>query len=192
VNTIPAHSAVRRRSIQVLAALLAMIVLAGCGSSGTNPNVYVKSVCTALITWRDTVQNAGAALQAAATKAHVSLADGKQSYQAFVASLLRATTAAQKTLKAAGVPDVDNGQQVSAALNGAFGGAQKALATAASQATLIPTTTPGAYATAAATITGEIRSALSHMSAISPRQNAQLRRAANKQPACSALKAAGG
>jgi hypothetical protein len=183
----------RRGSPLALAAVVVTLALAGCGGpSGTNPNAYVKSVCTALITWRDTVQNAGATLQAAATKQHVSLSDGKQFYLTFLASLLRATTAAQKTLKAAGVPAVDGGSQVATTLVRAFGGAQKGLATAASQATLIPTTSSGAYAEATAKITGEIRSSLASMTAISPRKSPQLRAAADKQPTCSALKTAGG
>jgi hypothetical protein len=182
---------VRRRAI--LAAVLASFAVAGCGGSSTgDPNAYVKTVCTALTTWRDTVQAAGTTLQAAATQGHVSLKQGKESYLTFVAALLRATTSAATTLKGAGTPAVSGGKQVSTALVGAFGGAQKALAHAASQASLIPTTDTKAYAAAAGTVTIAIRNALSSMTAVSPRQNPQLRAAADKQPACSALKAAGG
>jgi hypothetical protein len=182
---------VRRRAI--LAAVVIALALAGCGGpSGTDPNAYVKTVCTALTTWRDTVQAAGAALQAAATQGHISLTQGKQSYLTFVAALLRATTGAGTTLKAAGSPAVNGGKQVSTALVNAFGGAQKSLAGAASQASLIPTTNTGAYAVAAGNVTSAIRNALSSMTAVSPRQNPQLRAAADKQPACSALKAVGG
>jgi hypothetical protein len=179
---------VRRSAILAIAVTSA---LAGCGgASGTDPKVYVKSVCTALARWRDDVQTAGSALESAATSGHVSLHQGKHSYLAFVAALLRATIGATTSLKAAGVPAVDGGKQVSSTLVGAFSGAQKALAIAASKASLIPTTNTGAYAAAAAEVTGSIRNALASMTAVSPRRNPQLRAAANKQPEC--IRAAGG
>jgi predicted small secreted protein len=182
---------VRRRAI--LAVVVVSLALAGCGgSSGADPSAYVKSVCTALTTWRDTVQAAGQTLQAATAQSHLSLNQGKQSYLMFVAALLRATTTAGSTLKGAGTPAVNGGKQVSTALVNAFGGAQKGLAHAASQATLIPTTNAPAYAVAAANVTNGIRDALSSMTAVSPREDPALRAAANKEPACSALKAAGG
>jgi hypothetical protein len=181
---------VRRCAILVAVVALA---LTGCGgASGTDPNAYVRSVCTSLTSWRDSVQAAGSVLQSAASAGHVSLQQGKQSYLRFVAALLRATTAAETSLKEAGVPAVTGGKGVSTALVNAFGGAQKALATAASQASLIPITNTAAYGTAAGAVTSAIRSALASMTAVSPRQNAQLRAAADKQPECSALKAAGG
>jgi hypothetical protein len=192
VTTLPG---VRRASATRAAAALAValtLALAGCGSSGPSAATYVKSVCTALTGWRDSVQTAGSTLQAAATSSsHVSLTQGKRSYLAFVAALLRATTGTAASLKAAGVPAVDGGSRVSTTLVNAFEGAQKALAGAASQASLIPTTSAAAYAAAASNVTGSIRTALSSMTAISPRSNKQLRAAADRQPACSALKAAG-
>jgi hypothetical protein len=186
----------RVRGIRPLAALLAVtlaVALAGCGgSSGPSADSYVKSICTALSGWRDSVQVAGSALQSAATAGkHVSLAKGKESYLAFLAALLHATTSAASSLKAAGVPAVNGGKQVSTTLVQAFAGAQTALSGAAAQAARIPTTTAAAYATAASNVTSVIRTALAGMTAATPRSNPQLRAAAVKQPACSALKAAG-
>jgi hypothetical protein len=181
------------RPFAALLAVTLTVALGGCGgSSGPSADSYVKSVCSALSGWRDSVQAAGSALQSAATTGkHVSLTKGKQAYLAFVAALLHATTGAATSLKAAGVPAVNGGKQVSATLVQAFAGAQKALTGAASQAARIPTTTASAYATAASNVTGVIRTALAGMTAASPRSNPQLRAAAVKQPACSALKAAG-
>jgi hypothetical protein len=184
---------VRRRAISpVLVAAVAAVVLAGCGgSSGVSPAAYVKSVCTALTSWRDSVQTAGSVLQTAiGTDKHLSLAQGKTAYVAFVEALLTATTSTETSLKRAGVPAVNGGAQVSTTLVHAFQGAQKALAGAASQASLIPTTSTPAYAAAAGQVTSKIRTALSSMTAVSPRRNAQLRAAADREPACSALKAA--
>jgi hypothetical protein len=186
----------RLPGVRPLAALLAVtlaVALAGCGgSSGPSADSYIKSVCTALSGWRDNVQAAGSTLQSAATAGkQVSLTKGKESYLAFVAALLRATTGAAASLKAAGVPAVNGGKQVSTTLVQAFAGAQTALTGAASQAARIPTTTAAAYATSASNVTGVIRTALAAMTAATPRSNPQLRAAAVKQPACSALKAVG-
>ncbi len=181
------------RPLAALLAVTAAVSLAGCGgSSAPSAGTYVKSICTALSGWRDSVQAAGTALQSAATAGkHVSLTKGKESYLAFVSALLHATTGATASLRAAGVPAVKNGKQVSAMLVDAFAGAQTALTGAAAQAARIPTTTPAAYASAASNVTGVIRTALAGMTAATPRSNPQLSAAAVKQPACSALKAAG-
>mgnify|MGYP001353040371 CR=1 FL=1 len=177
----------------VALALAVAVALGGCGgASGVPPATYVKSVCIALTGWRNQVQAAGTTLQTSITSGkHVSLTRGKAAYLAFVEALLRATTGTATQLKQAGVPAVNGGHQVASTLVQAFQGAQKALAGAASQATLIPTTDTKSYAATATQVTGEIRGALSSMTSVSPRHNAQLRAASDREPECAALKTTG-
>jgi hypothetical protein len=169
--------------------LVAAFALAGCGgSSGVNSASYVKSICLTLSSWRNTVQAAGSQLQAA-TPDNKSVADAKHATLAFVASLLRATTTAATSLRAAGVPAVSGGKQVSTGLIDAFEGAQKALAGAASQASLMPTSSESAFVSAENQVTSSIRSALTSMNDVSPSTNPDLRKQIEAQPECSDLRA---
>jgi hypothetical protein len=170
-------------------ALISVVALAGCGgSSGVKSATYVKSVCIALSTWRNSVQAAGTQLQSATPK-NKSVSDAKHATQAFVASLLRATTSAASALKAAGVPAVSGGKQVSAGLVSAFDGAQKALAGAASRASVLPTTSEPAFVSAENEVTTEIRNALTSMNDVSPSTNPQLRKEIESQAECADLRA---
>jgi hypothetical protein len=143
-------------------------------------------VCLSLTGWRSSVQSAGTLLETA-TKSK-SLSQAKRRTETFVAALLRATTAAATSLKAAGVPAVTGGKQVSNGLIAAFEGAQKSLAGAASLASLMPTTSPAAYISASNQVTSAIRTALTSMNDVSPSSNVQLRKEINAEPECSALR----
>lgn len=168
-------------------AALASLALAACGgSSQVKPSAYVKSMCTALGSWRNTIQSAGVALQSsgAATAARpVAKAD----YQKFVSALVTATRRADDALKSAGVPAVSGGTQLSARLNRAFDTATQRLGQAETQAKAIKTGSATSFQLGASAVTAEIRSALQAIAAVAPGQSAQLRQAAAKEPACQAL-----
>lgn len=181
-----------RRPGAVLAAgaVALALALSGCGgSSGVPSATYVKSICGALTGWRNSVQTAGTQLQTAGKSK--SLAQAKQRTSVFVASLLRATTSAATALKLAGVPSVSGGKQVSTGLVDAFEGAQKSLAGAASQASLMPTTSEPAFLAASDQVTAAIRSALTSMNDVSPSTNPQLRNKVETEPQCAALRVGG-
>ena len=103
-----------------LVAVLAALLLAGCGGSAqVKPATYVKSMCTALGNWKNTIQSAGVALQSSGA-ANASRPVAKQDYQRFVSALVTATRRAAHELRQAGVPAVSGGQQLATRLNGAF------------------------------------------------------------------------
>lgn len=166
---------------------LATLVLAGCGgSSQVKPAAYVKSMCTALGTWKTTIESAGVALQnsGAATAARpVAKAD----YQKFVSALVTATRHADAALKSAGAPALSGGSQVSTRLNHAFDTATQRLAQAQTQAGAIKTDSATSFQLGASAVTSQIRSALQAIAAVAPGQSVQLRQAAAKEPACQAL-----
>lgn len=179
-----------RRTLHLrLAALAAVagLLLAGCGgSSQVKPAAYVKSLCTALGTWKNTIQSAGVALQssgAAAAARPVAKAD----YQKFVSSLVNATRQAAQAVRSAGVPAVSGGKRLANRLSRAFDAASQRLAQADAQAKAIRTDTVANFQTDAGAVTSQIKAALAAIQSATPGRSAELRHAAAKEPACQAL-----
>jgi hypothetical protein len=166
---------------------VAGLFLAGCGgSSGVKPTAYVKSLCTALGSWKNTIQSAGVALQSsgAATAARpVAKAD----YQKFVSALVTATQKADGAVKSAGVPDVSGGKQLASRLSTAFDTASQRLGQAEAHAKAISTDSAASFQAGASAVTNEIRGALQAIAGVAPGRSAQLRQAAAKEPTCQAL-----
>jgi hypothetical protein len=186
---------VRRAQIRVrpvAATAVVVVALAGCGGrSGVTPAAYVKSICTAITSWRNEVQGATAQFESTFPKSS-SLVVAKQRLDAFVAALLRAAVSGITTTKAAGFPDVNGGQRVAASLVGAFETTQRSLGEAASQASLIPTAGNEAFAAAVGQVRTTVAATLHGMNTVSPGTNPVLRREIAKQPACAALRPPGG
>jgi hypothetical protein len=179
----------RARRVHPIAVALALatLALAGCGSSNqVKPSAYVRSLCTALSNWKNTIQSAGGALESSGA-AKASRPVAKQDYQHFVSSLESATRQATSALGSAGVPAVANGKQIADRLTGAFDTASRRLAQANAQAQAIRTDSASTFQLGASSVTTEIRSALEGIASVSPGQNQQLRAAAAKEPACQAL-----
>ena len=171
-----------------LVAVLASLLLAGCGgsSSQVKPAAYVKSMCTALGNWKNTIQSAGVALQSSGA-ANASRPVAKADYQRFVSALVTATRRAASSLHSAGVPGVSGGQQLANHLTRAFDSATKRLTEAETRAKAIRTNTATTFQLGASSVTSEIKSALQTIAAVAPGRSAQLRQAAAKEPTCRAL-----
>lgn len=147
------------RRLAVITVLGAM-VLGGCGgASRVAPATYTKSVCSALGTWRTTIQKAGVALQSS-DPANVSRTAAKTDYRRFVSALAAATRQATTGLRAAGTPDETNGKQIASRLTRAFDTASGQLARADSQARLIRTDSVSTFQLTATAVTNQIKSAL--------------------------------
>lgn len=171
----------------VLAAVLAAVLISSCGgSSEVKPAVYVKSMCTALGNWKNTIQSAGVALQSSGA-ANASRSVAKADYERFVRSLVTATRRATEALKAAGTPNVSGGKQVASRLDRAFERATHRLSQAETQAKAISTDSASAFQLGASSVTAQIKSALQSIAAVAPGRSSQLRQAAAKQPACQVL-----
>lgn len=173
----------------MIATALVAVAIAGCGggSSGVSAASYVKSLCTALGTWKNEIQSAGLALQSSGAGT-ASPAVAKRDYQRFVSALLSATQHATNTLRSAGTPAVTRGTQIAGGLTRAFDRAGTELSRANTQAAAIPTRNTSVFQIGAATVTAQIKAALQGIATVTPGQSAQLRTAATKSPACQALR----
>jgi uncharacterized membrane protein len=144
-------------------------------------------MCTALGTWKNEIQKAGVQLQSSGAGT-AKPAVAKHDYQQFVSVLLGATQRATSALRAAGSPTVTRGKQIAGGLVAAFDRAGRQLSKANSQALAIPTTNASVFQLGAASVTAQIKTALQAIASVSPRQSAELRTAAGKEPACQVLR----
>lgn len=175
-----------RRGLAV-AGLLAVLLVAACGSSSdVTPAAYVKSMCTALGNWKNTIQSAGVALQSSGASS-ASRPVAKADYQRFVSALVTATQRAAGELHSAGAPAVSGGKQLANRLNRAFDTATQRLTQAESRAKTIRTDSASSFQLGASNVTTEIKSALQAIAGVAPGQDSQLRKAAAKEPACQIL-----
>ena len=171
----------------LLAGLLALILLTGCGgSSEVKPAAYVKSMCGALGNWRNTIQSAGVALQSSGAST-APRAVARLDYQRFVHSLVDATRHATEALRVAGTPAVAHGEQIAKRLTRAFDRATEGLVRASSQAKGLRIDTASDFALGVGAVNSEIRKALQQIAGASPGQSPELRRAAARDPHCQLL-----
>jgi hypothetical protein len=177
-----------RKPLSAACAIAITIGLAACGgssSSGPSPAAYVKSICNAIGPFEKTVQQRSSALNLSNIK---SAADGKTALKTFLTQVASDTDQAVAKLKAAGIPDVSNGKQVSAAIVGAFTQLKSALDKAASQAGSLPTASPQAFQTAAQALGSSVQSSMSGIGgSLSNLKSPDLEAAAKKEPACQSL-----
>ena len=175
------------RAKPLVAMLVGAAVLAGCGGSrSVSAAAYVKSVCVALGSWKNTIQSAAVALQSSGASS-ASRPVAKEDYQRFISALILATRRATQKLSAAGAPSVSHGSDIAAQLTRAFKQATRGLVKASAQAKLIRTDTVSAFQLGASAVNGELRSALQEIGRVTPGQAPALRSAAAKEPACRLL-----
>ncbi len=187
MESVSASPFVSPRRLLAVGALLGVLLLGGCGgSSQVRPAAYVKSMCTALGNWRNTIQSAGVALQASGA-ASASRPVAKVDYQRFVSALVTATRRATSDLRSAGVPSVSGGEELAGHLTSAFDVATRRLAQAEAQARAIRTDTVSTFQLGAGAVTSQIKAALEVIAAVAPGRSAQLRQAAAREPACQVL-----
>lgn len=178
---------VRRTALGALALVAISLTVAACGSSsssssGPTPAAYVKSICQAIGPLEKTVQSRSSQLNLAGIK---SPADGKTALQSFLTAVAADTDKAVSKLKAAGVPNVSNGKQVSAAIVGAFTQLKSALDKAAAQAGSLPTGSATAFKTAAQALGTSVQSSMSGIGgSLSNLKSPDLESAIKKEPAC--------
>jgi hypothetical protein len=179
-----------RGRLGALAGTVALaLALGACGgssgSSGVSPAAYAKSICTAVVPFERDVATRSDALNLATIK---SAADGKTALEGFLTAIAADTSTAVTQLKAAGVPSVTNGKRIAAGIVSTFSKLDVALNSAAAQAKTLPTSSPQAFKTAAATLGGSVRSSMGNIAgSLSGLNSAQLEAAAKKVPACHTL-----
>jgi hypothetical protein len=167
-----------------------LLVLAGCGSggSGVSAATYVRSVCNAIYPFERNVvvRESELALSLSAIKTPT---EGKRVLQAYITGVAGDTDTAVAKLQAAGAPNVKNGQQISSAILSSFKRVSTAMHAALQQAGALPTASQQAFTTGVRALVaslGSIRT-ISQRLQSSPLKNADLVKAAAKEPACKNL-----
>jgi hypothetical protein len=170
------------------AAVVAAVLLAGCGSSSSSSvsaSAYVKSVCTAVGTFKKDIQDKTASLSSASV---TNPAQGKKALQGFLSAAASGAETAASELKSAGTPDVSNGKQISTSLVNAFNQLSSSFKQAESSANSLPTSSAAAFKAGAVSIQSNIRNSLTGLlSGLSGLQSSDLAKAAKAEPSCTSL-----
>ncbi len=183
----------RSPKLLAIAALIAVLALAGCGSSSTkkvSATAYVRSVCTSTASWFRSIQTAGGSLQTKVHSSH-SIPSIKTAYVSFIDTLVHSTGRTEQQLRGAGAPDVKNGKSVASEVVNAFDRARRGLENAASEVRKAPTSSSTAFESAAGGVQSTIQRSLASMSSLAPQKNPQLHAAAAKDPSCQRLRSLG-
>jgi hypothetical protein len=170
-------------------ALTVMMSACGSSSSGVSAGAYAHSVCTATQGFKQGGQTAVAQYQASVAHA-TTVAAVKQQLQAYLGSMTSYADRFIGQIKAAGTPNVTNGQQFSTTLLGAFEQVRNAFSQAKSQVDTVPTTSVAAFRSAATAVKATLSNADARLSNLGLTKNPQLHAASLKDPTCQALKSA--
>jgi hypothetical protein len=168
----------------------AVLVLAGCGgssssSSGVSASSYVKSICTAVGTFRTNVQ---AKVTSLSGQNLSTPAQGKKALEDFLSSVASEADATASKVEGAGTPNVTNGKQIATTLQHAFSGYSTSLKQAESQVSSLNTTSAAAFRAGSQTVTANIRSSLTGLlTSLSALHSTALTSAAKSEPACTSL-----
>jgi hypothetical protein len=115
--------------------------LTGCGgdggSSGVDVEAYASSVCSAIAEWQDKLEQ-GSAVLASRTQTEDSLAEVRTQFVTFYSGARDETAALLERVEEAGVPDLGDGEEVSAAVLAALRRFEPLLVEAQRQARALP------------------------------------------------------
>jgi len=179
------------RAFPFVAVIVACALLwDGCGgSSKVSANSYVKGVCTAITGYLTSIRNRENTVKSGATPS--SPTQGRQILQSFTNGMLSDTDHAISQLKAAGVPNIGNGDKISSAIVTVFTKVRTALAQAQTQANQLPITTPTAFKSAVTQYVSTFQSSLANVaSGLSGLRSPDLVKAAGQTSACQSLNSA--
>jgi hypothetical protein len=171
------------------AAIATAVVLAACGgsssTSGVSPSAYVKSVCSAVGSFRKEIQDKSRALSASSL---TNPRQGKAALQAFVSASASGADVAVSRLKDAGSPNIASGKSISSSIVGSFTQLSSAFKQTESSVNALSTSSPAAFKSGARSVYGELRPALSGLlTGLSGLTSPALQQAAKKEPACQTL-----
>jgi hypothetical protein len=173
-----------------LALVITVALCAGCGSSGppkVSPATYVSSVCSAISPLARDVATRSSAL----TKPSPNAVEAKQTLLGFLNAVGQDADHALSKIKSSGIPDIANGKAVSNTIVKAFTELRDAMRSASTQAQSLPTNSAASFKAGASALGARVRGSLNNIDS-SGLRNAELEKAAAKEPACKTLAAAGG
>jgi hypothetical protein len=184
------------RTTRTLAAVATVALLAGACNSGSDSGgggggdtgqtvsaqTFVDTVCGELLTWITSLQDKGTAMQ----EQMAGVTDPAQVRDALVGYLDDAVSSTQQAAAAigeAGAPDVENGEQISAAIIGVLDQVEQVFTDARQAATDLPNDPAGMQA-GAAEISTQISTAFSENPLADIEENEELNEAASNSEQC--------
>jgi hypothetical protein len=170
-------------------ALVLCAALAACSGStpsGVSAGTYVKSLCQAVVLFKQDVQTRTQRLRS--LPKGTSMSNGKKALEGFLSGAVADADAALTKLNAAGTPNVKNGEAAQRTIVGAFTRLKGALAKARAAAASLSTTNAQAFQTGTEKLALAITSSVNQVSpSLSNFQSAELEAAAAKEPACRSI-----
>jgi len=202
--------AVGRTRVIAVAAVVALssTVLAACGGGGSTATTgasgasgaagtaqvsapdYVASVCTAVGDFQSTIMNDQTAAQQAITTSGNDLGAIKDQLSKFVSQVAGATQQLATKVKAAGTPDVPNGDQLASQLNNALDRITTTLQAAEKKVDTLPTNSQQAFSSAAQSFDADIQQQTGQLQsefASTTGSSSELKQAADQNADCKSL-----
>ncbi len=177
---------------KVVSVVLAAGLFAGAcgGDDGGNEaaQAYASSVCTAFSTWVQNISQRNQTLTQSLTPQSTP-SEGKEQLQIFLNSVLEDTDQLISSVEAAGVPDVEGGQQAATQIRAAATSARTSFENALNQVDQLPTD-PAGFRAGAQQIGSQIGTSLSGLGQElrSRAQSEEIRQAFEDSPTCARLR----
>lgn len=180
-----------RRLVLTLSLPALVATACGGGGGGVTAESFVGDVCTSLNDWFQTVQTEAAGLGTALSP-QASPAEGKEVLTGFADAMVEETEQLVADIEAAGVPDVEGGQQASERLIGALNEATEALRDLREQIGDLPTDNPVTFAQEAEKVGTTIQTQFEDIgNRLGDLDAPALEAAAQDEPACAQLEGLG-
>lgn len=182
------------KTVGLTVCTLLLAAAAGCGSSssssGKSPQAWVKSVCDAVVPFKNDITTREKALSNAANASGGNLSTVKQEFEQFLTSVASDSNAVTVKLAAAGNPSVTNGKQIESKLVSAMRTLTATFQRAQTQASGLSTSSPTAFASGAQQIGTTIQSSVGGLqSNLQGLKSGTLEKIAKSTPACASLNA---
>ena len=187
----------RRPATVVLGFAMALVLLPACSDDGggaqtITPGTYVKSLCTSVQSYVDDITTLSTDFAAGIDPA-ASADEQKQAVLDFLDDSLALTDALIDEVDAAGVPDVEGGAAMVAAIAASFQEARDVLEAARARVEAASTEDPQAFAAELNEVGATIQSSLGGIGGtLDQVDSPELAAAAEDEPTCAALAAAVG
>ncbi|HEX2090207.1 MAG TPA: hypothetical protein VHI54_09830 [Actinomycetota bacterium] len=181
----------RARAKAASVVLAAGLFLGACGDGdggGDAAQAYASSICTAFSTWVQDIQARNQTLTQSLNPQSTP-AEGKEQLQIFLDSVIQDTDKLLSSVDAAGVPEVEGGQQAASQIKAAAQSAKTSFENARNEVAQLPTD-PAGFRAGAQQIGGQIGQSLSGLGQElrNRAQSEEIRQAFEESPTCAQLR----
>lgn len=143
----------------ILLASAAILASACGGDESVSVDDYANDLCTALISWTETVRTSQTELQESSQPGR-SPGDDRDALQRFVDQAVAASDELVEDVEAAGAPGTENGEEAAEAFRAAAADTRSELEDAQDEVADLPTDSPQAYRTAVDDLVTELSGTL--------------------------------